>query len=184
MKTLYIHGLDSHPVPEKLDILTAAGLEVMALHIDYRTEENAYRILKDYALSEKIEFIVGSSLGGYIGFWLAEDLGLPCLLFNPAMSFSNSLDEYMPEIPHRQCPARFVVIGAFDETVKSEENIRFFREPEQNNCYQRVIVCEWLEHQIDFITFEEMVKWALTSFDLFKNSSGQLLAGKPDRGQA
>jgi uncharacterized protein len=167
MKALYIHGLDASPIPEKLDILEKAGLEVVALHLDYRSERNVYQTLNKYAQSEKVAFLVGSSLGGYLAHWLAEDLGLPCLLFNPAMSYIDTLDEYMPEITNRLCPARFVVIGAFDDTVNPDENIRFYREQDDGECYQRVLVCEWLEHQIDFVTFEEMIHWALKSYTLF-----------------
>ncbi len=171
MKTLYIHGLDSFPVPEKLAILEKAGMDTVALHLDYRTENNSYRILKDFALKEEVEFIVGSSLGGYMGYWLGEELGLPCLLFNPAMSYSESLKEYMPEITTQKCPARFVVIGAWDDTVDPQQNVRFFRDHNHGDCYQRVLVCEWLEHQIDFISFEEMVHWALGSFNLFESQN-------------
>ncbi|MCF8366093.1 MAG: hypothetical protein K9H16_09940 [Bacteroidales bacterium] len=167
MKTLYIHGLDSHPVPEKLDILEKAGLEVVALHINYRTENKAYHILKKYAEEQAVEFLVGSSLGGYIAYWLAQDLGLPCLLFNPAMSYRDSLDEHLPEIINRLCPARFVVIGAFDDIVEPEDSINYFRDQDDGECYQRVLVCEWLEHQIDFNSFEELLCWALKSFKLY-----------------
>jgi len=170
MKTLYIHGLDSRPVPEKLDLLEKAGLEVVALHLDYRSETHTYQILKKYAVEEKVVFIVGSSLGGFIAYWLAEDLGIPCLLFNPAMSYRDSLGAYMPEITNSLCPARFVVIGAFDDIVDPEENISFFRDQDEGECYQRVIVCDWLEHQIDFVTFEEMVNWALKSYSLFRKN--------------
>lgn len=168
MKALYIHGLDSYPVPDKLEILDQAGLDVSALHLNYRTENNSYRILKSHAQKHNIEFIVGSSLGGYLGYWLGEELGLPCLLFNPAMSYSDILAEYMPEITHLNCPARFVVIGRWDDTVDPEENIRFFRKAKHDNCRQRIVVCEWLSHQIDFVTFEEMVNWALTAYRLYR----------------
>lgn len=166
MKTLYIHGLDSFPVPEKLDILSKHNLEVVSLHIDYRTEPDVYQVLKSYAIDEKVEFLVGSSLGGFLAYWLGEDLGLPVLLFNPAMSYME-LNEYMPEITNRLCPARFVVIGAFDETVDPEENVEWFRNIDDGECHQRVVVCDWLYHQIDFVTFEEMVTWALKSYQMY-----------------
>jgi hypothetical protein len=170
LKTLYIHGLDSHPVKEKLEILNKAGLEVFALHLDYRTEKNAYRILKKYVLDENISFLVGSSLGGYIAYWLAEELGLPCLLFNPAMSYSDAFQEFIPEIENRDCPARFVVVGAFDEIINPDESVRFFRKLAYDDCFQRLVVCDWLEHQIDYKTFEEMVHWALLSYRNFIRS--------------
>lgn len=171
MKTLYLHGLNSYPLPEKLDMLEKAGLNVVALHLDYANEKNVYQTLKNYALEEEVEFLVGSSLGGFIAFWLAEDLGLPCLLFNPAMTYGECLDSYEPEVSSRLCPARFVVIGAYDETIDPEESLRFFREQDEGECYQRVITCDWLEHQIDFATFEEMVCWAMKSYTIFKESN-------------
>ena len=84
---LYIHGLDSSPLKEKLDILKASGMNVFALHIDYRNQKNSYDLLENFAKKNEINFIVGSSLGGYIGFWLAEQLGIPCLLLNPALAY-------------------------------------------------------------------------------------------------
>lgn len=170
MKTLYIHGLDSHPVPEKLKILRQHGMDVIALHMDYRNESHVYHTLKKYTQGENVEFIVGSSLGGFLAYWLGQDLGLPCLLFNPAMNYSE-LNKHMPEINNRNCPARFVVIGAFDDRVAPEPNIRFFRKQDDENCYQRLVVCDWLSHQIDFITFDEMVTWALRSLKLFMKKS-------------
>ena len=166
MKTLYIHGLDSHPVPEKLEILKQHNLQVVALHIDYRNEAGVYQTLRKFAIDENVEFLVGSSLGGFIAYWLGEDLGLPVLLFNPAMSYKE-LNEYMPEISNRLCPARFVVIGAFDDTVDPDANKLFFRENDHERCYQRMLVCDWLSHQIDFISFEEMVSWAHKSYKMF-----------------
>ena len=160
MKTLYIHGLDSHPVPEKLEILKDSGLDVVALHIDYRKENRVYKKLKSTIQKEQVAFIVGSSMGGFLAYWLAEDLGLPCLLFNPAMSYMDELMPHLPEINNRLCPARFVVIGAHDESVDPQKNTQFFRSVERPSCHQRVVVCEWLAHQIDFNTFEEMVGWA------------------------
>jgi len=171
LKTLYIHGLDSFPVPEKIEILRKADLEVIAPQINYRTRDDSYYVLKDLAIQNEIEFVIGSSLGGYIAFWLAEDLGIPCLLFNPAMTYQRLFGKYLPPIPHLHCPERYVVIGALDETVNPVKNRRFFQKLDTTNCYQRVIVCEWLPHQIDFTTFEEMVSWASKSHELMAGKS-------------
>lgn len=167
MKTLYIHGYKSYPIPQKIEIMEAAGLQVTAPEIEFDQGESVYPFLKQIILEEKTEFLVGSSLGGFSAYWLAEELGLPCLLFNPAMNYSNTLMDYIPEIEERLCPARFVVIGALDETIDPEENQHFFNSMDDGECYQRMVLCQWLGHQIDFDTFDEMVRWTLRGYHNF-----------------
>ena len=174
VKTLYLHGLDSSPLPQKMEMLENAGFDVTAPFIDYRREQSVYQRMRALALEENIEFLAGSSLGGYVAFWLAEDLGLPCLLFNPAMSYSDQLSDFIPDIEIGSCPARFVVIGQWDEVVDPQKNIRFFREIEDDNCYHRLIICDWLAHEIDFPSFEELVNWAAAGYRVFKRIQTEL----------
>jgi uncharacterized protein len=167
IKALYIHGLNSYPIPQKIKMLEDAGFDVFAPDVDYRNEKDIYQWLKQEIADQNIEFLVGSSLGGFTAFWLGEDLGLPCLLFNPAMSYNDELQEHIPEIETGNCPARFVVIGAHDDVIDPQENLRFFRGIDYGECHQRVIVCEWLGHQIDFPSFEELVAWAFAGYKVF-----------------
>ncbi len=69
MKALYIHGLDSKPNPTKLKIIESFGCKVLAQHINYRSTPNAFALLDKYIVDNKIEFIIGSSLGGRLGYW-------------------------------------------------------------------------------------------------------------------
>jgi uncharacterized protein len=161
MRTLYIHGLDSHPVPEKTQIMKDAGLEPTALHLNYRQKLGVYETLKDTAIRKKIEFIVGSSLGGYIGNTLAEDLGVPCLLFNPAMHYTDVFYSKMPLIEKPECPARFIVLGQNDATINPNYTLKVFSERNSKPAYQRIVTCHWLGHEIDVVTFAEMINWAM-----------------------
>jgi uncharacterized protein len=159
MRILYIHGLDSAPHPERTQSLEDAGHQVQALHLDYRAQPDAYAILRQLARREEIDFIIGSSLGGVLSFWLAEEMGVPCLLFNPAVYLTR------PEInieleAQLGCPARWVVIGDQDEVVDPGQSWYFFQQPEQQQTWQRVVRCQWLGHQIDLATFREMQRWA------------------------
>jgi hypothetical protein len=161
MKTLYMHGLDSHPTPEKNKIMKDAGLELTALHINYREKLGVYETMKDTVLRKKIEFIIGSSLGGYIGNLLAEDLGLPCLLFNPAMHYTDVFYSKMPVIEKPKCPARYVVLGNNNPTVNPHHTMKVFTEADSRKIDQRIITCDWLGHHVDPRTFGEMINWAL-----------------------
>ena len=84
MRTIYIHGFRGRPHKQKISILKEQGMEMFALHLDY--DHNSFGQLKDYIQEQKIEFLVGYSHGGFMSFWLSEELGLPCLLVNPHLS--------------------------------------------------------------------------------------------------
>lgn len=158
MKILYIHGLESTPHPQKMDILAKRGHEVTAPHVkftEYKDTNEPYQLLRDLAVKENVEFIVGSSFGGFMGYWLGHDLGLPQLLFNPALCY-NSLLMPHPLVPVRNELPSWVVLGAKDEVLPANLNVEFF----DNKPSARVMTCQWLPHKIDLQTFEEMLRWA------------------------
>jgi len=113
MRTLYIHGLDSYPSQERLNILKEYNIDPIALHLNYREKLGIYETLKDTIIRKNVKFIVGSSLGGYLGFLLSADMGIPCLLFNPAMNYKGKVFySTMPEIKELNNSCRFIVLGA------------------------------------------------------------------------
>jgi uncharacterized protein len=155
MNVLYIHGLDSQPNPNKLEILKKHGHKPFALSLDYRKDLNAYNLLHEYALKNKIEFIVGNSLGGYFGYWLGHDLKIAQLLFNPAMPF-RSVKVQSHNIDERSYLQSFVVLGALDDTIPANLNVNFFA----SKPNVKLITCHWLGHEVDTETFELMLPWA------------------------
>ena len=155
MNILYIHGLNSFPHPERLEILKAKGHQTFALHLDYEKEPQTFEILKNYATANDINFIIGSSEGGYKGYWLGQELGLPQLLFNPAVAVRDIRSDVGYDIAEDKMLTSYVVIGQQDETVLPKGTLNFFK----NKKNARVIVCQWLAHQIDLQTFKECVNW-------------------------
>ncbi|MEL6191361.1 MAG: YqiA/YcfP family alpha/beta fold hydrolase [Bacteroidota bacterium] len=159
MKILYIHGLDSSPNPDRIGYMEEMGHEVVALHLDYREQPDAYHILDKYAREELIEGIVGSSLGGFLGFWLSQHLGVPCLLYNPAM-WLDAVELKIPAPKKDACPQRYVVLGDEDDVVDPDQNWQFFSQAGKNQGLQSVIRCQGLGHQIDVRTFQDTFRWA------------------------
>lgn len=155
MRTLYIHGLDSSPKIEKTEIIQQYS-KVVALHLNYKEQPDSFDILCSTIENESITHIIGSSLGGYLGFWLAEKYALPCLLFNPAIGMRSL--ELNITIENGKCPNRLIVIGENDDTVLPKETLDFLKSYDSSYCKQRVVLCNDLAHQIDLITFEEFIR--------------------------
>ncbi len=167
INTLYLHGLDSSPLPQKIAIMEQAGLKLTAPQFNYRENQNVYAEIKSLIEKNDIEFIIGSSFGGMLAYWLGEEIGLPVLLFNPAMVYQ-SVSVKIPEINNFLCPLRMVVIGDQDDLIDPEKNKAFFKAKERNDLNQKVIGCSWLGHSIDFQTFDEMVFWAVKNYGIWK----------------
>lgn len=162
MNTLYIHGLGSFPMPEKLNLLKKHGFTPFALHLDYENETGVYSKLRSYALEKEVQFIVGSSLGGMLGYWLGEELGLPVLLFNPALQHP-LVPLAEPEVYKKSCPLRLVVLGDHDKVVEPLRTFAFLEKQNRNNTIQKVLRCSWLEHKISLDVFDEMLAWAVVN---------------------
>lgn len=88
VKILYLHGMDSFLQDDRREILQPYG-EIYAPTLHYRNTPNLFQKLeREYA---EIQAIIGSSAGGLIGYYLAQTLKKPCLLFNPALCFRNEM---------------------------------------------------------------------------------------------
>lgn len=159
MKTLYIHGLDSSPKPDKMAVIREHSL-AEGLHLDYRADNTAFYKLNDYINNHGITHIVGSSMGGFLGFWLAEKHQLPCLLFNPALVERSVSMEYQQQL--NGCPSRLVVLGAKDDVVNPQQTAEFLDNLYATTTHQRVVWCNNLAHQIDINTFTEFVDYFFT----------------------
>lgn len=156
MNILYIHGLNSSPKAEKLEILKAKGHQVFALHLDYENEPKTFEILKKYAIEHQIDFIVGSSAGGYIGYWLGQELRIPQLLFNPAVGKRSITYDINYKIEEQEQLKSWVILGEKDKVVEPKSTLNFF----ENKSNIRIIIAQWLAHQIDLQTFAEAVNWS------------------------
>jgi uncharacterized protein len=80
---LYLHGLESSNVGDKVDFLKSKA-NVVAPAMDYSDpslEEKLFYIVEKF----QPDLIIGSSMGGFVGMLLANYYGIDCLVFNPAI---------------------------------------------------------------------------------------------------
>lgn len=160
MKALWLHGMTGSPDQEKIAWMESKGFETHALHINYLQEPRRFEILRDYCEEHQIEFLVGFSFGGFLGFWLSEELSLPCLLLNPAVSLRGK-EKTKPNISNLKSPLCMVGLGDQDEAVDHTRTLLFMErdQREGKTILTRVIAGE--KHGFSRQAFEVLLDWAM-----------------------
>jgi hypothetical protein len=150
---LYIHGLDGNLSVEKQHVLEKHG-SIIAPHLDYRANPGTYSDLLEIAKDEKIDFLIGSSMGGCMAYHLSLHLQLPALLFNPALPF-RSVGIDLPLQDKVRQSYLCVVIGGQDDIVPPIQNFHWITAHEKGEMDIR-----WrntLGHRIPLDVFEEEI---------------------------
>ena len=126
MNILYIHGLDSKLGAEKKAVLEKYG-QVYAPDINYYTDANAIETILNYYPEVEINTVIGSSMGGFAGYHVANALNRPALLFNPAL-VKRSVPQNIPEDLNSYNNLKQIVLGQQDEVVNPVDTLKFLSE--------------------------------------------------------
>ena len=163
MTILYLHGLESKLSDEKRVVLEQFGT-VFAPDMDYKSNSEMYNYLMETYKNESIDCIIGSSMGGFMGYHVAMRLGCPALLFNPALPI-RSLNQNVPQNIVPKENQRFsIVLGSQDETVPANANLNYFSENWLPTVQFQIKIRPDLAHQIPLNIFEEECRTFLRGF--------------------
>ena len=121
MNILYLHGLDSILNDQKRAVLEAHG-NVLAPEIDYREDRNKMQRLISELIDQNIEVVIGSSMGGFMGYHLADAFQVPALVFNPALAYSSVPQDIV--LNDQSSNLKQIVLGAHDETVNPTTTLK------------------------------------------------------------
>ena len=156
MKALYIHGYQSSPLPEKVNILKENFSEVISPQIDWDNEIERQHLFENFVslIKEKeITHVIGSSMGGQMAFYLASFCGLNCLVFNPAFGLRfNDLNLFLGSKSQKKT---IIVLGKNDDVVPNETTTNFLK---GNNITGVDIQYLEIAHQINLEVFENSIK--------------------------
>ncbi len=153
---LYYHGFGSQLSPQKRLILERFG-DVVAPLIDYQAVGIIDNAIEQYAdkLIKDIDLIIGSSMGGLMGYHVAQKYNVPCLIFNPAFCH-NSLGWVKDSVTgsdNNRTAMAYIVLGRKDEVILYTPNLNFIEthisEP------KRIITENNMGHQIPLNLFEK-----------------------------
>jgi esterase/lipase len=159
MNILFLHGLESKLSPAKRVILEKYGT-VIAPDLDYNSNPDTIQNLYNEFKNKEINVIVGSSMGGFAGFYLANSFGVCALLYNPALPYRNNVVQNIPsDLPKKRSPLMRIVLGGQDDVIKAKDNLVFLSQnfSELKECTIQII--NELAHQIPVPIFEKQTEY-------------------------
>lgn len=155
MNILYLHGLNGSLSPEKRAILKRYG-NVEAPTIDYENNPDSISCLFDQFEDANIDLVIGSSMGGFAGYYLSKLFQLPALLFNPALAY-RSVFQNRPNAPKANTNTIHIVLGLKDAIVKPQDSLDFLANLLMQPQNYSIQIRPELEHRIPVEIFEEEV---------------------------
>ena len=158
MNILFLHGLESTLSPEKRAILEKYG-NVIAPDVAYKSSPDMIKYLYDAYETQDINAIIGSSMGGFVGYHLANSLGVCSLLYNPALPYIGTIEQIIPSnLPINQSKLIRIVLGGQDDIIKAKDNLAFFAQNCNPKTDYTISINSDLAHQIPVDVFKEETK--------------------------
>ena len=107
--------------------------------------------------NQNVNFIIGSSMGGFAAFYLYKLMQIPALLFNPALPYLTAVLQNIPIINNNHNHLLQIVIGNQDDVILAKDNLEFIMKllPLKNDF--RLHLINELGHSIPVATFESEV---------------------------
>ena len=163
MTILYLHGLESKLSDAKRVVLERYA-NVIAPDLDYHNNPDAVQEVYETYKSQTIDYVMGSSMGGFAAFHLGRAFDKPVLLFNPAL-----VKRSVPQnIPAYKIPASGfgqVVLGGKDTVVDPADTLSFLGDQLKAGFDYQLHLRADMGHRTPLDVFEEEVGLFLTRKD-------------------
>lgn len=152
-RILFLHGMNSKPFEDRVNILKACGAEVDAPQLYYQTDDKGVDLV--LKLTENITYthVVGHSFGGILAYYISNRYKIPALMFNPAFGLSNiNYFEQIHILQNLQVhDKQYAVVGMQDDVVPPSNQLKYLN-------HATVWKVDDLGHKIDPTTFEKYFK--------------------------
>jgi len=150
MTILYLHGLMSSNQSEKIDWLKENHKVINPLLLYSTLSESLFSDLKALCEHYVIDLIIGSSMGGFLGFHLSNALNITSLLFNPALVTKSEFKPVVNAVNNTNV-LHTIVLGRNDDVVLPEETLRFLEDKNVNFIH----TFEQTGHRTPFFIFKK-----------------------------
>jgi dienelactone hydrolase len=170
MNILFLHGLESKLSTPKRAILETYG-KVIAPDIDYKSNPNTIQSLYEEYHNQDINVIIGSSMGGFTAYHMANSLGICALLYNPALPYRNDIEQIIPAtLPINNSAFIRIVLGAQDDIIKAKDNLNYLAQHSNPKTDYDITIKRGLAHQIPIDVFEQETKAFFTKLSYRANN--------------
>jgi uncharacterized protein len=132
MTILYLHGLMSSPQTPKVDWLRELGHTVVSPLLDYKNQSaSIFTDLQTACKQHTFDLIIGSSMGGYLGYHLGNYYDIPTLLFNPSLA-ENEIQKPEKEETENKVLLHTIILGKQDAVVIPEATLKYLETHQVN----------------------------------------------------
>ncbi|PNW26111.1 YqiA/YcfP family alpha/beta fold hydrolase [Formosa algae] len=168
MNILYIHGLNGSLSPEKRLVLEAYG-HVFAPSIDYENASHSISDIINVYQDKTVNIVMGSSMGGFAGYYVSNHFQCPALLFNPALA-KRPVVQHITDIEYKTSPIKQFVLGSEDTVVFAKDTLQFLAStiPFHPNYY--IHLRNHLAHRIPLAVFKAEVEVFFDTLDRVNNN--------------
>lgn len=126
-RVAFFHGLESDPHSDKNEELESRFDFVYDPPMNYYDPSLFKQVLREVK-ANKIELLIGSSMGGWFAYAISTLTGIPTLLFNPAVQ-GRSMEELDPPVKTGSSRAKHtVVFGSGDDVIVPDESEKWFKQ--------------------------------------------------------
>jgi predicted esterase YcpF (UPF0227 family) len=160
-KILYLNGYKSKLILPKHETLSEYG-ELIAPYVDHHVEKDIYLKFEKIVKEEKIDVIIGSSMGGALGFLLSCNYNIPALLFNPAVPYYEGHFSPNETITAYQK----IVLGKLDTIIVPQKTLDFLSSYELPKLKIEMIAD--LEHKIPVNVFKQEIDLFIKELNEYK----------------
>jgi predicted esterase YcpF (UPF0227 family) len=156
LRIAFLHGLESPHISDKTELLNKEFSFVYAPQMDYHDPSLFEKTLKEIQ-ENKIDLIIGSSMGGWFAYCISTHTNIPTLLFNPAFH-SRSFDPVVNT--GDRCPHQTIVLGINDDVIKEADTVDYLH----NNNIGGLVFFETIGHRTPIDIFEKYVNKIVNNF--------------------
>jgi len=158
MRIAFFHGLESPHRSEKNEVLESVCKYVYAPPMDYTDPQLFEKVLREVK-DQKIDLLVGSSMGGWFAYCISTLTGIPTLLFNPAVQ-GRSIEPITRK--GGELSEHTLVLGKTDDVIDPKKTLEWLKASGVDSIS---INWEAHGHRIPMESFAKWVKHAAEEFD-------------------